>query len=205
MRVRNIVQACSDRGIKFLTLFAFSTENWQRPPSEVAALLMILRLYLRTEAKYMSAAGVRFKVIGDVSQFDQRIQALIREAEADTAHNNTITLTIAASYGGRWDMLQAINAWQLEHPGETAIALNEASLTPYLSTAYAPAPDILIRTGGETRISNFMLWQIAYSELSFIDTLWPDFGEDDLDAVLASYAKRERRFGGNSSPNWKNA
>jgi undecaprenyl diphosphate synthase len=201
-RVRDIVQACADRGVRFVTLFAFSTENWARPATEVSSLLGLLALYLQKEVKDMNAKGVRLKIVGDTTQFTPRIQALIKDAEANTAHNTTITLTIAANYGGRWDVLQAVKAWQAAHPGESADAMDEKSLSPYLALAYAPDPELLIRTGGELRISNFMLWQTAYTELFFTDVLWPNFRVEELDRALAWYAQRDRRFGGsaNSSP-----
>ncbi|NQW92516.1 MAG: di-trans,poly-cis-decaprenylcistransferase [Polaromonas sp.] len=201
-RVRDIVQACAARGVRFVTLFAFSTENWARPPTEVSSLLGLLALYLQKEVKDMNAKGVRLKIVGDTTQFTPRIQALIRDAEANTAHNTTITLTIAANYGGRWDMVQAVKAWQAAHPGESADAMDEKSLSPYLALAYAPDPELLIRTGGELRIGNFMLWQTAYTELFFTDVLWPSFRIEELDRALAWYGQRERRFGGsaNSSP-----
>ena len=197
-RVRGLVQACADRGIKFVTLFAFSTENWQRPPTEVSALLGLLGLYLQKEVKDMNAKGVRFKMVGDITRFDQRLQALIRDAENNTAHNTTITLTIAANYGGRWDMVQAVQAWQTANPESSVAQMTEASLAPYLSCAYAPHPDLLIRTGGDTRISNFMLWQAAYTELYFSEVLWPSFSDNELDLAIATYRSRERRFGGNA-------
>lgn len=198
MRVREVVQACAERGVTYITLFAFSTENWQRPPAEVSALMGLLRLYLQKEVKDMNAKGVRLKVVGDLSRFDKRIQTLIEHAEKSTAHNTTITLTIAANYGGRWDMLQAVKHWQLAHPNESVETLDEAALEPHLSTAYAPAPDLLIRTGGEARVSNFMLWQLAYTELHFSDVLWPAFSQRDLDEAIQSFSQRDRRFGGNS-------
>jgi undecaprenyl diphosphate synthase len=195
-RVRSIVQACADRGVRFLTLFAFSTENWARPADEVSSLMGLLSLYLQKEVSDMNAKGVRLKVVGDISQFAPRLQALIRHAQANTAHNDTITLTIAANYGGRWDVLQAVKAWQAAHPGDTVDVMDEKSLTPYLALAYAPDPDLLIRTGGESRISNFMLWQQAYTEFYFTDVLWPSFTDEALDAAIADFHTRDRRFGG---------
>ena len=147
----------------------------------------------------MNAMGVRLRVVGDTSPFNARIQALIRDAQANTAHNSTVTLTIALNYGGRWDMLQAFKAWQAAHPERSAAELSEAELSPYLSTAYAPEPDLLIRTGGEARVSNFMLWQLAYTEFFFTPVLWPAFTEQVLDEAIASFATRDRRFGGNST------
>ncbi|MEI8030820.1 MAG: polyprenyl diphosphate synthase [Comamonadaceae bacterium] len=198
-RVRSLVQACADRGVRYLTLFAFSTENWQRPAEEVSSLMGLLAYYLQKEVKDMNAKGVRFKVVGDVSAFDARIQALIRDAQDNTAHNDTITLTIAANYGGRWDILQAVKAWQAAHPGESVNEMDDASLTAHLGMAYAPDPDLLIRTGGESRISNFLLWQMAYTEMFFTDILWPNFSDKLLNEAIAWYGQRDRRFGGAST------
>ena len=197
-RVRDIVQACADRGVRFITLFAFSTENWQRPADEVSGLMGLLALYLQKEIDNLNANGVRLKVVGDASKFTPRIQALIRDAQANTANNSKVTLTIAANYGGRWDVLQAVKAWQAANPGETVDVMDEKSLSPYLALAYAPEPELLIRTGGESRISNFMLWQTAYTELFFTDVLWPSFSSQELDQAIAWFGSCERRFGGSS-------
>lgn len=199
-RVRSLVEACMARGVRWLTLFAFSTENWKRPADEVSSLMGLFLLYLQKEATDMHRHGVRLKVIGDVRAFDARLQALITSVEAMTAHNSKITLTVAANYGGRWDMLQAVQAWQAAHPQQNVSALTEDALRPHLSLAGAPEPELLIRTGGESRISNFMLWQSAYTELYFTPALWPDFRTDALDQALAWYAQRERRFGGADAP-----
>ena len=198
-RVRAIVQACGERGISHLTLFAFSTENWRRPLDEVSSLIGLLSLYLQKEIGNLNAQGVRLRVIGDTSGFDQRVQALIRDAQNSTDHNRSITLTLALNYGGRWDMIQAVKAWQLAHPGQSAETLSEAALEPYLQMADAPPPDLMIRTGGESRMSNFMLWQMAYTELYFTDLLWPEFTPESLDQAIAWFAKRDRRFGGEST------
>ncbi len=198
-QVRSIVQACADRGVPFLTLFAFSTENWRRPQDEVSSLMGLMTLYLQKEVKDMSAKGVRLKVVGDISGFDQRIQTLIAQAQEKTAQNQTITLTVAANYGGRWDLVQALKSWQQAHPGESADSLDENTLSGHLSTSYAPDPDLLIRTGGESRISNFMLWQMAYTELFFTDVLWPSFSPQELDLAINWYGSRERRFGGRAA------
>lgn len=195
-QVRSIVQACADRGVRYLTLFAFSTENWQRPQEEVSSLMALLALYLKKEVNDMNAKGVRLKVVGNTSGFDTKIQELIRNAQDKTAHNKAITLTVAANYGGRWDIVQAVKAWQAAHPGQSVDAMDEAALSAHLDTAYAPDPDLLIRTGGESRISNFMLWQLAYAELFFTDALWPNFTVDLLDQAIAWYGARDRRFGG---------
>lgn len=198
-QVRSIVQACADRGVPFLTLFAFSTENWRRPQDEVSSLMGLMTLYLQKEVKDMSAKGVRLKVVGDISGFDQRIQSLIAQAQEKTAQNQTITLTVAANYGGRWDLVQALKSWQQANPGESADSLDENTLSAHLSTSYAPDPDLLIRTGGESRISNFMLWQMAYTELYFTDVLWPNFSPQELDRAIDWYGSRERRFGGRAA------
>ena len=198
-RVRQIVEACSARGVRYLTLFAFSTENWQRPADEVSSLMSLLVHYLQKEVSDMHATGVRLKVVGDLSRFDQRLQNLMASAQALTAHNSKITLTIAANYGGRWDMMQAVQAWQAANPDQTVAEMDEAALHPHLSMAYAPDPELLIRTGGESRISNFMLWQMAYTELFFTDTLWPDFSAPVLDEALEWFSARDRRFGASSA------
>ena len=198
-RVKSIVQACADRGVSHVTLFAFSTENWRRPLDEVSSLIGLLSLYLQKEIGSMNARGVRLRVIGDTSGFDSRVQALIRDAQTRTAHNDAITLTLALNYGGRWDVLQAVKSWQQAHPGQSAQGLSEATLEPYLQMADAPAPELMIRTGGESRMSNFMLWQMAYTELYFTDLLWPEFTPEALDQAIAWYAQRDRRFGGEST------
>lgn len=197
-RVRHVVQDCSDRGIQYLTLFAFSTENWRRPPAEVSSLMGLLSLYLQKEVKDMNTKGVRLRVIGDTSKFDHRIQALIRDAEANTAHNDTINLTIAANYGGRQDIVTAVKAWAAANPGEPIENLSEENLRPHLSLSGIPEPDLLIRTGGESRVSNFMLWQMAYTEMFFTDVLWPAFDAKVLDEAIAWFGLRDRRFGSSS-------
>lgn len=195
-RVRSIVQACADRGVRFLTLFAFSTENWTRPAQEVSGLMSLLALYLEKEVKDMNTKGVRLRFAGDIKKLEPRIQKLVANAEASTAQNDVITVTIAVNYGGRWDILQAVKGWHAAHPGQDMACLDEQSLSPYLALAHAPDPDLLIRTGGESRISNFMLWQTAYSELFFSDVLWPRFDVDELERAMSWYAGRQRRFGG---------
>ncbi len=206
-RVRHIVQACADRGVPYLTLFAFSTENWRRPPTEVSGLMGLLALYLQTEVKDMNAKGVRLRVIGDTTQFDSRIQALIRDAEANTAHNSKITLTIAANFGGRQDIVRAVKAWHAAHPGKPVDEMTEEGLAQFLALPEAPEPDLLIRTGGESRVSNFLLWQMAYTEMYFTSTLWPSFSADNLDQAIAWFATRDRRFGssGSDTPDVKQA
>lgn len=194
-RVREVVRACAESGVSYLSLFAFSTENWKRPEDEVSSLMNLFMGYLQKEVDAMNAHGVRLKVAGDRSRFAPALQALIARAEADTAANTTITLTVCANYGGRWDMLQAAQAWQAAHPGRSLQELDEAELARHLSTAYAPEVDLLIRTGGEYRVSNFMLWQAAYAEIFYTDLLWPDFSAETLREALAWFATRDRRFG----------
>jgi undecaprenyl diphosphate synthase len=191
--VRGVVKACAERGVGFLTLFAFSSENWRRPPDEVALLMQLFVAALENEVKKLHRNRIRLKVIGDLSAFDPKIQALIAEGEQLTAANDALTLTIAANYGGRWDILQAMNRFLNESKGRQVV--QESDLAPYLAMSYAPEPDLFIRTGGEQRVSNFLLWQLAYTEMYFTDALWPDFDAAALDAAIASYRKRERRFG----------
>ena len=192
--VREIVRACLDRGVRYLTLFAFSSENWRRPEEEVTLLMQLFVRSLRSEVARMDENGVRLKIVGDLARFDDKLRALIDSAEERTAGNERLTLTVAANYGGRWDILQAANRLALARP-DLLGKWSEEDLAPYLSMAYAPEPDLFIRTGGEERISNFLLWQLAYTEFYFTDTVWPDFGSVAFDAAIASYRKRERRFG----------
>jgi undecaprenyl diphosphate synthase len=192
--VRKTARACGERGIEYLTLFAFSSENWRRPADEVSFLMQLFVIALQQEVSKLHENEVRFRVIGDLSRFEPELVRLIHDAETLTRDNNRLTLTIAANYGGRWDILQATNR-MLRNKPELAAGFNEADLMPYLSLNYAPEPDLFIRTGGEQRISNFMLWQLAYTELYFTDLLWPDFDASALDHAIASYRERERRFG----------
>jgi undecaprenyl diphosphate synthase len=192
--VRATVRACGERGVEFLTLFAFSSENWRRPADEVSVLKQLFRGALEQEVSKLNEVGIRLRVVGNLAPFGDTIVDLVRRAEALTAANQRLTLTIAANYGGRWDLLQAINAMVREHPGR-ASGYTERDLAPHLAMSYAPEPDLFIRTGGEQRISNFLIWQLAYTELYFTDTLWPDFDAAALDVAIASYRQRERRFG----------
>ena len=191
--VREVVKACIERGVEYLTLFAFSSENWRRPPEEVSFLMQLFLRSLEQEIGKLDSNGIRFKVIGDLSAFDPRIREHVHRGEALTADNTRLTLTIAANYGGRWDMLQAANRCRLEDP---EAPITEERIARFLSMAYAPEPDLFIRTGGEMRVSNFLLWQLAYTEFVFVDTLWPDFGRRELESALRTYAQRRRRFGG---------
>jgi undecaprenyl diphosphate synthase len=192
--VRATVRACGERGVEFLTLFAFSSENWRRPADEVSVLKQLFRGALEQEVSKLNEVGIRLRVVGNLAPFGDAIAELVRRAEELTAANRRLTLTIAANYGGRWDLLQAINAMVRTHP-ERAGGYTERDLAPHLAMSYAPEPDLFIRTGGEQRISNFLIWQLAYTELYFTDTLWPDFDAAALDAAIASYRRRERRFG----------
>jgi len=191
--VRTIVEACIERGIEYLTVFAFSSENWRRPEEEVSLLMKLFVTALEREVAKMHANNIRLKVVGDLSRFGEKLQGMIANAERKTANNTRLTVTVCANYGGRWDIMQAVSKMVAEHPGTTDYT--EEQLAPYLSMAYAPEPDLFIRTGGEERISNFLLWQLAYTELHFTDIYWPDFNAERLDEAIASYQGRERRFG----------
>ncbi len=193
--VRRIVRACTERGVDYLTLFAFSSENWRRPAEEVALLMQLFVAALTREMRKLHRNGIRLKVIGDTSRFDPKIRSLVEAGERLTAPNRGLTLTIAANYGGRWDILQALARLAREQPAAVAAGVSEEQLAPYLSMAYAPEPDLFIRTGGEQRVSNFLLWQLAYTELYFTEKLWPDFDADALEEAFAWYRGRERRFG----------
>jgi undecaprenyl diphosphate synthase len=195
--VRDIVEACEARGIRYLTLFAFSSENWGRPRAEVRALLALLSRYLRNEVSKLQSDGVQLRVIGRRDRFSSRLQRLIADAEAATAAGEKATLTLALDYGGRWDMTQVAKtiARDVRDGRLTDNDIDESLVAARLSTAALPDPDLCIRTAGETRVSNFLLWQFAYAEFWFTEVLWPDFDESVLDLALADYAVRERRFG----------
>ena len=195
--VRNIVSACEARGISYLTLFAFSSENWGRPTTEVRALLALLSRYLRNELAKLLSDGIRLRVIGRRDRFSPRLQRLIKKAEAATVECNKATLTLALDYGGRWDMVEVARRLAVEVVDGTLSveAISEEMISGRLATAGLPDPDLCIRTAGETRVSNFLLWQFAYAEFWFTEVLWPDFDESVLDLALADYAVRERRFG----------
>ena len=192
--VRATVAACAERGVEYLTLFAFSSENWRRPAEEVALLMQLFTMALSSEVEKLHRNGVRLKVVGHLERFESKIRKLIEQAERLTEKNKRLTLTIAANYGGRWDILQALNRL-LKEKSLAAGEIREEMLAPYLAMSYAPEPDLFIRTGGEQRISNFLLWQPAYSELYFTERLWPDFDAAALDEAILSYRARERRFG----------
>ncbi len=190
--VRSTVRACVEKGVEHLTLFAFSSENWRRPADEVSLLMQLFSVALEHEIAKLHEAGIRFRAIGDLQRFDSGLRQLITNAEKLTAVNTKLTLTVAANYGGRWDIMQAVNRMIAANPGKTC---TESDLPQYLSMAYAPEPDLFIRTGGEQRVSNFLLWQLAYTEMYFTDTLWPDFDALAFDRAIASFQNRERRFG----------
>ncbi|MFZ1900046.1 MAG: polyprenyl diphosphate synthase [Azonexus sp.] len=192
--VRETVRSCLERGVEYLTLFAFSSENWRRPQEEVSLLMQLFIKALEQEIDKLDRNGVRLHIVGDLSRFEGRLQELIRSAEARTAGNSRLHLTIAANYGGRWDIMQAVNAMLLAQPDRRA-GWSEGDLEPFLSMSFAPEPDLFIRTGGEERISNFLLWQLAYTELYFTGTLWPEFNRAEFDLAITSYQQRERRFG----------
>jgi undecaprenyl diphosphate synthase len=195
--VRRSVKGAVNQGVKYLTLFGFSSENWKRPAMEVRDLMGLLRLYLRREIKALNKEGVRFKVIGDRQQLDSDIVALISEAERTTAANERLVLTIALSYGSRAEITQAVRRIAEEaadgrlRPEE----ISESLIDQHLYTSELPDPDLLIRTSGEQRISNFLLWQLAYTEFLFLDIHWPDFSENDLAAAVETFQARDRRYG----------
>ncbi|MBS1184472.1 MAG: di-trans-poly-cis-decaprenylcistransferase [Proteobacteria bacterium] len=191
--LRGVIRACAERGVTHLTVFAFSSENWRRPQEEVTLLMELFLRALENEVARLHENDIRFRVIGELSGFSERIQALIRDAEALTRNNSRLTFTVAANYGGRWDIVQAVK--KLMASGVAPAEVDEAALVQHLSMADMPEPDLFIRTGGEQRISNFLLWQLAYTELYFTETLWPDFDAAALDAAIVSFRARERRFG----------
>jgi undecaprenyl diphosphate synthase len=192
--VREVVKACAARGVEYLTLFAFSSENWRRPAEEVSMLKQLFIFALEREAEKLHRNGIRLRVVGNLAPFGNKITELVARAEQLTRGNEGMTLTIAANYGGRWDLLQAIQRLIESRPQQREV-FTEEQLASCLAMAYAPEPDLFVRTGGEKRISNFLLWQLAYSEFYFTDTLWPDFDAKALDLAIASYQRRERRFG----------
>lgn len=193
--VKALLEACAHMGVRYLTLFAFSTENWKRPQDEVSTLMGLFIQYLEKELSNLNKAGVRLKVIGDILAFPAELQQRIRNAEALTEKNTNITLIVAANYGGRWDIAQAARRWLTANSGAGPDVLTEDALAAHLSTSEWPEPDLLIRTGGEKRISNFLLWQSAYSELYFSDALWPEFDVPALQEAVEWFQGRQRRFG----------
>ncbi len=192
--LREAIRACRELGVEYLTVFAFSSENWRRPLEEVNFLMALFMKMLEREVANLHRNDIRLRIIGDRSAFDHKLIQAMTDAEKLTANNKTFTLTVAANYGGRWDVMNAVQAMLRENPA-LAQGFGEEDLTPHLALSDEPEPDLFIRTGGEQRISNFMLWQLAYTELYFTDVLWPDFSRQELERAIASYRKRERRFG----------
>ncbi len=188
-----VINACADRGVEYLTVFAFSSENWKRPEDEVSGLMGLVLVAVAKYLGKLAKDGVRIVIVGDRSAVSDRLRAAWLEAELATQHNTRITLSVAFNYGGRWDVVQACR--QAMAAGLQPEQITEEALSGYMAMRHAPDPDLFIRTGGEVRISNFLLWQVAYSELVFTDCLWPDFDVAALDAALTTYASRDRRFG----------
>ncbi len=196
-RVREVVEACPDYGVRYLTLYAFSTENWKRAPSEVAGLMALFRQFIRSETAELVRQGVRVRFIGDRRPLNSKLRRMMGELEQATARNETLNLTVALNYGARDELSRAAARMAADvASGKLPEAnLDADSLRPYLDTADLPDPDLVIRTSGETRISNFLLWQSAYSEFEFTPVYWPDFGRNELARILANFGSRERRFG----------
>lgn len=192
--LRRCVRLCMERGVAVLTVFAFSSENWGRPQEEVSGLMALMATALTREVPELAQEGVRLHFVGERQSLPPKVQAGLHQAEAATASNTKLVLNICFNYGGRWDMAQA--AAKVVAAGQ---ALTQENLNAAMALAHVPDPDLLIRTGGELRLSNFLLWQAAYSELLFSDRLWPDFDAPDLDAAIAQFAQRERRFGQTSA------
>ena len=196
-RVREIVEACPDLGVKYLTIFAFSTENWKRTQTEVAGLMKLFRRYLDREAQSLFRNGVRVRFIGDRIKLDDKLVQLMDDLELLTAENDRVHLTVAINYGGRDEVTRAAKrlAFEIEQGRLTHKEVDAETLAGFLDTCFLPDPDLVIRTSGEARISNFLLWQSAYAEYEFVDTLWPDFTDAEFGRIVSQYAGRERRFG----------
>ena len=194
--VRRITSECTRLGVKFLTLYTFSTENWNRPADEISALMGLVLTSLEDEIFMKN--NVRFRVIGDMKRLPDEVQKKLRETEEHTAQNTAMTMVVALSYSSRWEITEAVKGIvaEMRADGNADVeSITEDTISQHLQTRFMPDPDLLIRTGGELRVSNYLLWQIAYSELYFCDTYWPDFGEADLHKAIASYQSRQRRFG----------
>ena len=191
--IRRTIEGCISRGIPYLTVFAFSSENWSRPSEEDGFLMNLFLSTLEKETDRLDANNIRLNVIGDISRFDSNLQEAIARAQDRTSANTALTLTVCANYGGRWDILQAVR--RMSQDGIGMAEMTEKRLASYLALSYAPDPDLFIRTGGEKRISNFLLWQLAYTELYFTDIYWPDFDDRELEKAILSFKSRERRFG----------
>ena len=192
------VNAFADRGVEYLTVFAFSSENWKRPEDEVSGIMGLVLVGVSKYLRKLAAEGVRIRVVGDRSTVSPKLRAAWDEAERLTAGNTRIHLSVAFNYGGRWDIVQACQRAMAD--GLHADQIDERALASRMALSFAPDPDLFIRTGGEMRVSNFLLWQTAYAELYFSDCLWPDFGAAEVDAALAAFARRDRRFGGVRHP-----
>ncbi len=188
------VRDFADRGVEYLTVFAFSSENWKRPSEEVSGLMSLVLVAVSKYLTKLANDGVRIRIIGDREAVSDKLRQAWEQAESLTAHNSRITLSVAFNYGGRWDIVQACRRALAE--GLAPEALDEDWLSQHMAVSFAPDPDLFIRTGGEMRISNFLLWQAAYAEFHFTDCLWPDFGPEEIDRALQAYAQRDRRFGG---------
>ena len=197
--VKKIVQECRRLGVEYLTVFAFSSENWRRPPEEVGFLMKLFLKSLKNEVSRLAENDISLRLIGDLSRFESTIQEMVDFSEKKTAACKSLTFTIAANYGGRWDILQAMRKCLVAYPDLKPEQVTEELIQPHLSMAYAPEPDLFIRTGGEQRVSNFLLWQLAYTELYFTDILWPDFDEAQLHKAFEWFSQRERRFGRTSA------
>ncbi len=195
--VRRTIKACAKRGVEYLTLFAFSSENWKRPQEEVTALMSLFMTSLESEAKSLAKNGVKLSFIGDLEAFPEKLQQKMQQVEELTQSGTNLSMQIAANYGGRWDIVNACKQLvQKVKQGELdEVDISEKTLSGLMSTHTIPDPDLYIRTGGETRVSNFLLWQLAYAEFYFTDTLWPDFDAKQLDLAIEVYSKRQRRFG----------
>ena len=195
--VERIIKQCIERNVSVLSLFAFSSENWKRPTKEVSLLMELFSIALKQQVKRMHSNNIRLKILGDISKFSTSLQTQIRESELLTENNTGLQVNVAANYGGRWDVTQAVQALATKVcSGELKPEdITEDSINNELTTSGIFEPDLFIRTGGEQRVSNFLLWQLAYTELFFTDTLWPDFDSEDLDDAIASFSKRERRYG----------
>ena len=199
--VRRAIRAAVREGVRYLTLFAFSSENWRRPALEVGELMNLLRFYLRKELTELHKEGVRIRVIGERSRLAEDIRVMLAEAEALTANNTCLDLVLALNYGSRWEITEAVRTLvEAAKAGKLdSTAVDEDLVARHLGTAGIPDPDLLIRTSGEQRISNFLLWQLAYTEIVFLDVAWPDFDEQHFRAAIAEYARRERRYGASSN------
>ncbi len=192
--VREVVKTCNALGVKYLTLFAFSSENWRRPEDEVKGLMNLFMSALKKEAKSLAKNGVRLQLVGDLSAFSEKLQSKVEEVENLTAGGNGLRLLIAANYGGRWDILEAAKKLAEQYKNE-GVKIDERAFSQSIATQGIPDPDLFIRTGGERRISNFLLWQLAYTELYFTDVLWPDFNKKELVLAINDFSQRQRRFG----------